>query len=741
MAALRQPSFAGGELGETLWGRTDLARHAVAVRYARDFLVTKTGALQNRGGFVYLGDALNIAGERSRLTPFVYSDTVSYVLEWCRYKLRVWTNGYLVTSGGVPLQLDTPYSTDELSALRYVQSGDVLTLTHPAHPPHELRRKSATEWELTEVVFTRPPFYSYAEKPRMREYGSEEEGAPNPSPNYGDKTHAAHEWKYKVTTVGERGDGSRFESTPFTVREIIRAEDEEVLFAPAKFAPASDAPVWLTWASQGQASTPWEYVGVRILSFRFYRGRGTIFGYLGEAGGFEFYDDGVAPDYAQPPPQGRNPFNVYAYAAPDSPGTLLRTEYPATCAYHSDRLWFGATLQRPTTLWGSRSGDYGNFDSQDFSTEDEAVEVTFASRTREEVRWLASREDLLVGTSGSVWALSAADGSYVKGNETPFARVESSQGCAAVEPVQVGDSVLFVGAKGGGLHSLHPVENKRAWAADDVGLWAPHLPVGVRELAYTEEDSVLWVLRAGDGKLAALTYSRGQELAAWTLHATGWIESICAVPEGGRDALYACVLRFVKESNGDSTQVRYIERLEPHRADAVHGVFLDSSIKAFDVEGQLSGLTHLRGLEVMLVLDGAPYGPFTVPDSGVLPLPVPYAEWAVVGLPYVPSLETLDAAFAKSEVSARSKIVSHVSFELVASSGFFAGERLDEADGFTEWPQREVQHGYGMGPLHTGLVTLPVLSAWNTGGRAALQQRRPLPLTITGMVREVVLGG
>ena len=80
MAALRQPSFAGGELGEGLWGRTDLARHAVGVRYARDFLVTKTGALQNRGGFVYLGPALNITDNRSRLTPFIYSDTVSYVL-------------------------------------------------------------------------------------------------------------------------------------------------------------------------------------------------------------------------------------------------------------------------------------------------------------------------------------------------------------------------------------------------------------------------------------------------------------------------------------------------------------------------------------------------------------------------------------------------------------------------------------------------------------------------------------
>ena len=743
MALLRQPSFAGGELGEGFWGRTDMARHAVGVRYARDFLVTKTGALQNRGGFRYLGPALNTGYYRSRLTPFIVSDTKSYVLEWCHYTLRVWANGALVYSGGAPLLLATPYPAGQLAALRFVQSGDVLTLTHPAVPPHELKRTSETSWALTDRnAPLRPPYFP-GYTPALLQ----------PLPLAGTTENPAREWRYAVTTLGVDSDGTGWESSPYEVSQAVTRTLEGATYTysfapvPTQLSVSTTTPLWVIWHTYYEPPTEWP-TSFRLLGWRVYRGRGGLFGFIGQTREFSLLDVGDEPDYAQPPPKGLNPFEVYEYdnENPYAPGTLARTEYPSTCAYHGDRLWLGGTVQRPATLWGSTVGDYSNFDARVPSTDDETVEVTLASRRREAVRWLASREDLLIGTSENVWALSAADGGHVVATQPLYARVETTQGCAAVEPVQVGDSILFVGAKGEGLHSLHGVENKRAWAVDDLGLWAPHLATSILEMAYTEEDSVVWALRT-DGNLVALTYSRAQELAAWTLHETpgGHIESICAVPEGGRDVLYVSVLRWVKEANGSSTEVRNVERLEPHRDEATYGVFLDSSTVSSATNATVTGLQHLRGLDVYAVVNGAPFGPLTVPQSGVLPLPeaaqaLPQSV-VVVGLPYVPSLETLDAASAQAELSTRKKVVASVSFEVVASAGLWAGERLAEAHNFSEWQQREVQHGYALGPLHTGLVTLPLLSTWNTGGRAALQQRLPLPLTVTGLVREVVLGG
>ena len=44
----------------------------------------------------------------------------------------------------------------ELFDVNYVQSADVITLVHPSHAPRELRRLSATQWELRVIDFGSP---------------------------------------------------------------------------------------------------------------------------------------------------------------------------------------------------------------------------------------------------------------------------------------------------------------------------------------------------------------------------------------------------------------------------------------------------------------------------------------------------------------------------------------------------------------------------------------------------------
>ncbi len=60
----------------------------------------------------------------------------------------------------VPILLATPWLEDELDEIRYAQSGDILYLTHPNHPPHRLLRFSDTSWHLEEVQNTDGPYQS-----------------------------------------------------------------------------------------------------------------------------------------------------------------------------------------------------------------------------------------------------------------------------------------------------------------------------------------------------------------------------------------------------------------------------------------------------------------------------------------------------------------------------------------------------------------------------------------------------
>ena len=70
--------------------------------------------------------------------------------------MRVFKDKGQVLSGGSPFEISTPYLEAELFDIHYVQSADVMTIVHPNHAPKELRRLSATKWELKEINFGSP---------------------------------------------------------------------------------------------------------------------------------------------------------------------------------------------------------------------------------------------------------------------------------------------------------------------------------------------------------------------------------------------------------------------------------------------------------------------------------------------------------------------------------------------------------------------------------------------------------
>lgn len=71
-------------------------------------------------------------------------------------------SGYTAyTTGGTAepqVELVTPYTTGDVDALRYTQSGDVMFLAVRARAPREVRRLSATAWETVEFDFLDGPY-------------------------------------------------------------------------------------------------------------------------------------------------------------------------------------------------------------------------------------------------------------------------------------------------------------------------------------------------------------------------------------------------------------------------------------------------------------------------------------------------------------------------------------------------------------------------------------------------------
>ncbi len=100
-----QPSFAGGEISPSLYGRVDFAKWHTAASTMRNFLVNYRGGAMTRAGTAYVGmckqGAPNAGGTVTsnppRDIPFKYSLSQAYVLEFGDQYMRIKVNGAYVT--------------------------------------------------------------------------------------------------------------------------------------------------------------------------------------------------------------------------------------------------------------------------------------------------------------------------------------------------------------------------------------------------------------------------------------------------------------------------------------------------------------------------------------------------------------------------------------------------------------------------------------------------------------------
>lgn len=158
-ANLIQPSFAGGELSPSLYSRVDIARYGTSLRKNKNFIVRPYGGVDNRPGLQFVNE-VKASASATRLIPFEYSSTIAYIVELGDEYARFIFQGVQLESGGSPVEVATPWTAAEIWEVKYTQSADVMYLVHPDHPPQELRRLTATSFELREFEANYGPFRS-----------------------------------------------------------------------------------------------------------------------------------------------------------------------------------------------------------------------------------------------------------------------------------------------------------------------------------------------------------------------------------------------------------------------------------------------------------------------------------------------------------------------------------------------------------------------------------------------------
>lgn len=91
-----QPTFAGGEVSESVAKRFDVAKSKTALSRARNTLGLPQGGQYIRPGLLF-GDEVPDSTKKAEVLPFVFAADQSYALEFTPLKMRVYYLGNLVT--------------------------------------------------------------------------------------------------------------------------------------------------------------------------------------------------------------------------------------------------------------------------------------------------------------------------------------------------------------------------------------------------------------------------------------------------------------------------------------------------------------------------------------------------------------------------------------------------------------------------------------------------------------------
>ena len=536
-APIKQSSFAGGEIAPSMYGRTDLVKYETGLRQCRNMTILKHGGATGRPGTMYVGTAQN-GGNQVRLIPFIFNETglgQSYVLEFGNLYVGFYQNGGVVVSGGNPYTIVSPYLQADLQNLKFQESADVVTIVHPNYPPYELRRVSATNWTLTQIVF---------------------------GPNIG-----------TPTGVGVAGLAGTTPLTYFVTAFNAAGEESEPgeqttlnLTVPVTSAPGTA--VTITWA-----------VVTGAVKYNVYSVLNGAIGYIGTGGdglATSFIDYGYTPDFTNSPAIINMPFTGAG-------------NYPSVVGYVQQRRGFASTINNPVGFWLSQPGLYANFNTHVIPDDSDAVIATVAGEEVNSIQAIIELKFMLLLTAGAEL--------YVQGNGTGVvtasginASVQSQYGCSTLRPLKVADVLLFNQALGSFIRDFSFDFSIDGYRGNDITIFSSHLFEGftLSDWAFQKiPDSIVWAVRS-DGILLACTYVREQQMLAWTRHDFngGIVENVCAIPENGQYAVYLSIQRTI---GGVTT--RYIERMSSRIwSDPINATYLDC-FSTFD--GRNTGSTTM----------------------------------------------------------------------------------------------------------------------------------------------------
>jgi hypothetical protein len=671
-----QPSFAGGVVGPSLYGRIDTAKYDVALKVGHNVFVHVHGGVSNRAGTQFVDEVMDHA-HKHRLLPFKRSEDENCVLVLGDQKMRIIQNGGYVLDGADPYEIATPYSAAQAAVLHYTQSVDVVFMAMNEVYPQKLSRSHDTAWAFADLAVNPavPP-------PTITGVSSAKPGS--------------NTYTYKVSAIV-----NGVESLPSAA--FTKTGSQDLAIAGAR--------------------NTISFTGVDGAQFNIYKERSGAYGYIGYATTGSFVDDNINQDLTK---------------APVAQSTRFATaqDYPAVVNLFQQRLIFGNTPNEPETIFLSRIAGYENFTKKAVLTADDSFAKSMTGDGIAAIKYMLQLRELLIFTSLGEFSLSGPDGVLTATNpiETQF----GYSGSTDVPALVVEDTALFVDRTGRQVRDLRYAFEQDGYSGHDLTVFVPQYFANSRIAgwAYAKNPySVVWCYLE-DGTLLSLTYKREHQVWAWCDHdlSGGQVEQAVVIPEGDFDRLYLVVKRTIK-----GQERRYIERMHDRAfTDVADAWFVDCGLKYTGKPATvIAGLDHLEGEEVVALADGNVVCGLTV-IKGQITLKTA-ASTVIIGLPYCAEIENLPPAIDLPDAgSARGRPISitRLSLHVERTRGIKAGHCRSKLNELIQ-TKKDLSAPIGM---QTDMISIHLFAHWNKRGTVIIRQDYPLPMTILGLSPEISVG-
>lgn len=712
-----QTSFNGGALSPRMRGRVDQAVYGNSVSRMVGYIPLLQGPAEAAPGTIFAA----YAKAASRLIPFEFNVTQSYLIEAGAGYFRFFTNDVQIFDGAAPYEIATPYTAEQVAELEWEQSFDALYLFHRDVAPRRLLRTSADEFLLEELDLNDGPWEPRNEN-RARTMAF--------SDTSGTVTVTA---SFSAFTAGDVGGLLEVETGDFSVIPSWQAGIQS---------DTGDVRQWGGRVYQNVGGTgrtgdlaPTHIEGTEwdgISTGEDINGKGPygvkwtyLYDRWGQVRFTEFTSAtqmSATVERTLPGPGASWRWRFGAFSA--------RRGFPAGGRLWQDRL----ILYKDNTVHASVASDYLNFairnEFGDFS-QDMAFSVDLPSA--DVIRWVMPGDDLLIGTASGEYALGErANGGGVGVGQTRL-RNPSANGSARVRPIKVDGRVVYLQrAQKRVLQFAFGGQELYRQESPDLTRFADHIGISpFQDMVYqAEPDRLLWARRA-DGSLALAAYMPEEALLGWaerTMAQGLSVTSIATItdPDGRFQQVWLIV------AVGSGYWVLRMEQVRQAGDASADRVMTDASVVYQGAATSALSAPHLAGRIVDVVADGRVVQNVQLDGNGAATLPFA-ASNIVFGLPFDAFLTTLDQEAGSGNGTAQNKLRRINRVDIL----------LENADGIEVSCQgvtRKMELRKTNSPTNTGFPlsseagTLEIQGNHLRTGPVTVRRYLPRPSTVLGVI-------